>query len=94
MAEVRMTLEEYEAIRRLITSERESEGARLALRTNDNPEKATAKPRRRSKYNKELSKQLKRLGIKHPRTKQSDLMAKAHTATRKSLKMPARRKRK
>ena len=30
MAEVRMTLEEYEALRRMITSERESEGAKLA----------------------------------------------------------------
>jgi hypothetical protein len=30
MADVTMTLEEYEALRRLITSERESEGATLA----------------------------------------------------------------
>ena len=30
MAEIRMTLEEYEALRRMITSERESEGAKLA----------------------------------------------------------------
>ena len=30
MAEIRMTLEEYEALRRMISSERESEGAKLA----------------------------------------------------------------
>ncbi len=32
MAEVRMTLEEYDALRRMIASERESEGAELADR--------------------------------------------------------------
>ena len=38
MAEIRMTLEEYEALRRMITSERESEGAELADRM-DKPKK-------------------------------------------------------
>lgn len=32
MAEIRMTLEEYEALRRMISSERESEGASVALK--------------------------------------------------------------
>ena len=45
MAEVRLTLEEYEALRRMITSERESEGAALAQ---------AKKPKRRKK-NKKLS---------------------------------------
>ena len=92
MAEVRMTLEEYEAIRRLITSERESEGSTLADRTV--PGADTKKPRKRSKYNRELQRQLKRLAVKHPRTKQPQLMSKAHAATRKALGMPARRRRK
>ena len=38
MAEIRMTLEEYEALRRMISSERESEGAKLADRM-DKPKK-------------------------------------------------------
>ncbi len=38
MAEIRMTLEEYEALRRMISSERESEGAELAARE-DKPKK-------------------------------------------------------
>lgn len=38
MAEIRMTLEEYEALRRMISSERESEGAELADRM-DKPKK-------------------------------------------------------
>jgi hypothetical protein len=43
MAEVRLTLEEYEAMRRLITSERESEGAVEEARV-------APKKKRRSKY--------------------------------------------
>ena len=39
MAEIRMTLEEYEALRRMITSERESEGAKLADQIKDKPKK-------------------------------------------------------
>lgn len=39
MAEVRMTLEEYDALRRMITSERESEGAKLADEMKDKPKK-------------------------------------------------------
>ena len=92
MAEVRMTLEEYEAIRRLITSERESEGSTLADRGDSRA--AAAKPRKRSKYNRELQRQLKRLAVKHPRIQQAQLMGRAHKATRKALGMPARRRKK
>jgi hypothetical protein len=81
-----MTIEEYEALMTLIRSERESEGATLA----DKIEKP--KKRKRSKYNRELSKQLNILKKKHPRTKQTALMTKAHAATRKVLKMPKKRK--
>ena len=83
MPTVTMTLEEYEALRSLISSERESEGASLAER-----EMNTQKPKRRkkSKYQKELGRQLKMLKKKHPRTKITALMKRAHRATRKALK--------
>ncbi|AXH79229.1 MAG: hypothetical protein [Circular genetic element sp.] len=82
MPTVTMTLEEYEALRSLITSERESEGASLADR------ELTTKPKRRkkSKYQKELGRQLKMLKKKHPRTKITALMKRAHRATKKALK--------
>jgi hypothetical protein len=82
MPTVTMTLEEYEALRSLISSERESEGASLADR------ELAAKPKRRkkSKYQKELGRQLKMLKKKHPRTKITALMKRAHRATRKALK--------
>ena len=50
MAEVRLTLEEYEALRRMITSERESEGAELAA--------AEEKPKRRSRGNRKNDKMM------------------------------------
>lgn len=79
-----MTLEEYEALRRLITSERESEGATLA----EEPKK---KKRRVSKYQREFGRQMKRLKALHPRTKVTQLMSRGHTATRKALGMKRRR---
>jgi len=79
MADVTMTLEEYEALRRLITSERESEGAREEA-------KVVRKKKRVSKYSQEFGRQLKKLKAKHPRTKVSSLMKRAHRATKKSLK--------
>jgi len=82
MPTVTMTLEEYEALRSLISSERESEGASLVER--EMVQKP--KPRKRSKYNRELSRQLKMLKAKHPRTKITALMKRAHRATRKALK--------
>ena len=51
------------------------------------------KKKKVSKYNKELAKQLKILRQKHPRTKVTALMARAHRATRKALGMPAKRRR-
>jgi len=82
MPTVTMTLEEYEALRSLISSERESEGASLA----DREMAQKPKPRKKSKYNRELSRQLKMLKKKHPRTKITALMKRAHRATRKALK--------
>lgn len=51
------------------------------------------KKKKVSAYNKELAKQIKKLRKKHPRTKVTALMAKAHKATRKALGMPAKRRR-
>jgi len=82
MPTVTMTLEEYEALRSLISSERESEGASLA----DREMAQRPKRRKKSKYQKELGRQLKMLKVKHPRTKITALMKRAHRATRKALK--------
>jgi len=84
MATVTMTIEEYEALMELV---RLANGE-MSL-TNTSP--AAAKPpaptkRRRSKYNRELSKQLKMLKKKHPRTAVTQLMKRAHRATRKIMK--------
>jgi hypothetical protein len=53
MAEVRLTLEEYEALTSLIGSERESEGATLAA--------AEKKPRKASAYSKRYGKAFKKV---------------------------------
>ncbi len=85
MATVTMTIEEYEALMTLIRSERESEGASLADRKMmDNQDKP--KKRKKSKYGKELGRQIKLLKKKHPRTAVTKLMKRAHRATRKALK--------
>jgi len=82
MPTVTMTLEEYEALRSLISSERESEGAIEEARiVDDKPKK-----RKRSKYQRELGRQLKMLKKKHPRTAITRLMKRAHRATKKALK--------
>jgi hypothetical protein len=81
MPTVTMTLEEYEALRSLISSERESEGASLANREMNKPKK-----RKKSKYQRELGRQLKMLKKKHPRTAITKLMKRAHRATKKALK--------
>jgi len=56
MAEVRLTLEEYEALTSLIGSERESEGATLAAKEK--------KPRKASAYSKRYGKALKKVAPK------------------------------
>lgn len=85
MPNVTMTLEEYEALRRLVSSERESEGAREALRL-DGRSPRTKKKRKASKYQIEFGKQMKKLKAKHKRTPVTKLMKKAHAATKRSLK--------
>jgi len=80
MAHVTLTLEEYEALRSLIGSERESEGAI--------EQAAPAKKKRKkvSKYSREFGIQLKKLIKKHPRTKVTQLMSQAHRNTKKAMK--------
>jgi hypothetical protein len=80
MAHVTLTLEEYEALRSLIGSERESEGAEIVAQA---PKK---KKKKISKYSKEFGIQLKKLVKKHPRTKVTKLMSQAHRATKKIMK--------
>ena len=50
------------------------------------PGKRTKKKRKVSTYQKEFGRQLKKLKAKHPRTKITRLMKRAHSATRKALK--------
>ena len=92
-----LTPDEYMAIMRLLESSRESEGASLALRTmDDSNASASPEPKKKqkvSKYGKTFGKQLEMLKKKHPRTPQTKLMGKAHTATRKVLGMPRKRRR-
>jgi len=85
MASVTLTLEEYEALRDLISSERESEGATLAAE----PKK---KKRKVSKYSKTFGSILSTLKSKHPRTDIRELMEKAHSKTRSELGMPRKKK--
>ncbi len=85
MAEVTLTLDEYEALRSLITSERESEGAVEEA-------KVIKKKRKVSRYQKEFGKQMKKLMSKHTRTPRTQLMNPAHTATRKALGMKRKSK--
>ena len=91
-----LTPDEYMAIMRLLESSRESEGASLALRSMDDssasPSPARKKKRKVSKYQKTFGKELEMLKMKHPRTPVTKLMSKAHTATRRVLGMPRRRK--
>lgn len=83
MATVTMTIEEYEALMDLVRSA----GGGMSLMNTTSPSPAAPKKKKRSKYNKELSKQLQLLRKKHPRTKVTALMKKAHKATKKALKL-------
>lgn len=81
-----MTIEEYEALMDLVRS---ANGGSTSLMTSaPSAEMPEPKPKRRkrSKYNRELSKQLKMLKKKHPRTAITRLMKRAHRATKKALK--------
>lgn len=85
MPTVTMTIEEYEALMDLVRSANGSTSLMTSAPGAEVPE-PKPKRRKRSKYNRELSKQLKMLKKKHPRTAITSLMKRAHRATKKALK--------
>jgi len=70
------------------TAVKRYDDARDVLQTLERVAPATTKKVKRkvSKYSREFGRQLKSLKRKHPRTRVSDLMSKAHKATKKVLK--------
>jgi len=86
MAEVRLTLEEYEALRRMITSERESEGASLALR-DDSPKPKKKRSRKNKKLSRALAQANQKLRLKNGSLRkgktQGDIMRLAHRLMKK-----------
>ena len=85
MATVTMSIEEYEALMDLVRS------ANGGMSLNTSPAMAEMpdpkpKKRKKSKYQRELGRQLKMLKKKHPRTRVTALMKRAHRATKKALK--------
>ena len=83
MATVTMSIEEYEALMELVRSAQTPISNEASSKM---PISAQKKKRKRSKYNRELSKQIKMLKQKHPRTAVTKLMKRAHRATKKALK--------
>lgn len=81
MVDVTMTMEEYQAFVGLFGSPIPDASEAPA----EVP--AVSKPKRKvSRYNREFGRQLKALRRKHPKTQTKNLMSKAHSLTRKSLK--------
>lgn len=85
MVTVTMTIEEYEALMDLVRSAGGGTSLMTSPAAAEMPE-PKPKRRRKSKYSRELGRQLKMLKKKHPRTKVTALMKRAHRATRKALK--------
>jgi hypothetical protein len=83
MAHVTLTLEEYEALRSMVSGGIAGQMDHAEAIAAPAPKK---KRKKVSKYSREFGIQLKKLKKKHPRTKMSQLMAKAHRATRKKMK--------
>ncbi|GAG54301.1 unnamed protein product [marine sediment metagenome] len=79
MATITLSLEEYEALRDMaMNNHSRSEPIPIAA--------AKKKRRKVSKYSREFGRQLKALKKKHPRSKISGLMKRAHRLTKKKLK--------
>lgn len=87
MAEVTMTLEEYEALRRLITSERESEGATLSQTGKDLDGKRKKKGKKNPKLKRALVEANRRMRLKSGKLRkgktQGDVMRLAHRLLKK-----------
>jgi len=86
MATITMTIEEYEALMDLVRSANGGNSLMTSPAMAETPEPKPARRRKRSKYQKELGRQLKMLKKKHPRTAITRLMKRAHRATKKALK--------
>jgi predicted CopG family antitoxin len=85
MATITLTLEEYEALKDMAMG--------MPSVVEIVPARSPAKKRKKvSKYGKEFGKQLTALIEKHPRTKVTELMTKAHAKTRSALGMPRKSK--
>lgn len=80
-----MTIEEYEALMDLVRSANGGNSLMTSPAMAETPE-PKPKRRKRSKYQKELGRQLKMLKRKHPRTAITRLMKRAHRLTKKALK--------
>jgi len=80
-----MTLEEYDELMALVRSAQAGVSLITSPAGADVPE-PKPKRRKRSKYQRELGRQLKMLKQKHPRTAVTRLMKRAHRATKKALK--------
>ena len=85
MAEVRLTMDEYLALQRLVASERESEGTKLADSTK-NKSLEGKKIRKVSKYGRTFGRMYRVERNKHPRMSHGQITKLAHKATRKALK--------
>ena len=87
MAEVTMTLEEYEALRRLITSERESEGAVLSESGMIRGGKRKKKGKKNPKLKRALVEANRRMRLKSGKLRkgktQGDVMRLAHKLMKK-----------
>jgi len=89
MADVTMTLDEYLALvsglapsTRLVDIADDLTNYQRTIEAS----KPAPKKRKVSKYNREFGRQLKALKRKHPRSKISALMKRAHSLTKKALK--------
>lgn len=80
-----MTLEEYDELMAQVRSAIDGNSLMTSPAMAETPE-PKPKRRKRSKYQRELGRQLKMLKKKHPRTAITRLMKKAHRATKKALK--------
>ena len=80
MATVTLTLEEYEALKDMAIR------MPAVVEIIPDPVALPKKKKKVSRYSREFGIQLKKLIKKHPRSKVTQLMSKAHRATRKSLK--------
>jgi len=85
MAKVTLSIEEYQA---LLSAFNIANPLVPMVDLNQQPPTPTPIPKKRkvSKYNREFGRQLRALKKKHPRSKASALMKRAHALTRKALK--------